>query len=160
MVDVTAKPQSDRSARAVGKVLLDDATFQLVAKNQLKKGDVLSVAKLAGIMGAKHTSTLIPLCHNIVLNKVGVTLALNAADQAIDIEATATCSGKTGVEMEALVAVSVAGLTVYDMCKAVSYDIVLGDIHLMAKTGGVRGTYAREGSTGTSTRTRTRTNTD
>ena len=143
MVDVTGKPVSDRSATAVGKVLLDAKTYELVAQNLLKKGDVLSVAKLAGIMGAKHTSTLIPLCHNVVINKVAVTLTLSEHERAVDIAATATCSGKTGVEMEALVAVSVAGLTVYDMCKAVSYDIVLGDIHLMAKSGGVRGEYAR-----------------
>ena len=104
----------------------------------MKKGDVLSVAELAGIMGAKHTATLIPLCHNIVIDKVAVKLELDDAKKAVRIQATASTVGRTGVEMEALTAASVASLTVYDMCKAASHEICITDLQLESKTGGKR----------------------
>ena len=110
--------------------------FDLVAANQLAKGDVLSVAKIAGISGAKQTGNLIPLCHNIGLTHVRVDLGLDAKDYSVRIEGEASTTGKTGVEMEALTAVSIAGLTVYDMCKAASKDIQITDVRLEKKTGG------------------------
>lgn len=111
---------------------------QLIAANELAKGDVLTVAQLAGIMGAKLTSELIPLCHNISLSSVNVQATLLKSEQCVRLEASVRCSGQTGVEMEALTAVSVAALTVYDMCKAVSHDICITNIRLLSKTGGKR----------------------
>jgi len=136
MVDVGSKSETLRVAVAAGRVKLGGKAFQLVAENRLKKGDVLSTAQLAGIMAAKQTSRLIPLCHNIVLTSVDVTLTLDSASLSVIIECTARSHGQTGVEMEALTGVSVAALTVYDMCKSVSHDIVIDDIQLMSKTGG------------------------
>ena len=143
MVDVGQKPVTQRTASATGRVLLGPQTFALVAANKLKKGDVLNVAKLAGIMGAKQTSLLIPLCHNIVLNKVDLRISLVPEHQALDLSAEARACGQTGVEMEALTAVAVAALTVYDMCKAVSKEICITDIQLESKSGGQTGTYSR-----------------
>lgn len=136
MVDVTGKPETVRKASALARIFLGEKVFELVKNNEMKKGDVLTVSKLAGIMGAKRTSELIPLCHNISLTKVDVELVLNAATFEVNITSNVTCSGKTGVEMEALTAVSVAALTVYDMCKSVTHDIVITDVKLLVKSGG------------------------
>ncbi|OMO77566.1 hypothetical protein CCACVL1_14961 [Corchorus capsularis] len=144
MVDVSPKGNSFRTAIASCKVNLGKKVFDLVLANQMAKGDVLSVAKIAGINGAKHTSSLIPLCHNITLTHVRVDLRLNPEDFSVDIEGEAASTGKTGVEMEAMTAVSVAGLTVYDMCKAASKDIQITDIRLELKTGGKSGYWCRE----------------
>ncbi|PHU28505.1 Cyclic pyranopterin monophosphate synthase accessory protein [Capsicum chinense] len=144
MVDVSRKDISKRVAIARGKVILGQKVFDLVSANQMGKGDVVSVAKLAGICGAKQTSNLIPLCHNINLTHVRVDLALNPQDFSVEIEGEAASDGKTGVEMEALTAVTVAGLTVYDMCKAASKNIQITDIRLEHKTGGKSGDWSRE----------------
>ncbi|KAM3235732.1 hypothetical protein P3L10_015769 [Capsicum annuum] len=144
MVDVSRKDISKRVAIAHGKVILGQKVFDLVSANQMGKGDVLSVAKLAGICGAKQTSNLIPLCHNINLTHVRVDLALNPQDFSVEIEGEAASDGKTGVEMEALTAVTVTGLTLYDMCKAASKNIQITDIRLEHKTGGKSGDWSRE----------------
>ncbi|EDO45891.1 predicted protein, partial [Nematostella vectensis] len=138
MVEVKDKMETTRIAVATGKVLLPTVAFRLVKENKIKKGDVLTTAHLAGIMAAKHTSTLIPLCHNIPLTRIELSLRLEEEDQAVEIRSTVTTVGRTGVEMEALTAVSVAALTVYDMCKAVSHDIRISDVMLLRKTGGKR----------------------
>lgn len=143
MVDVGDKPVTRRVAEAEALVQLPPAAFALVQDNSNKKGDVLTVAQLAGIMGAKHTSLLIPLCHNVPLSHVGVELRADAAACAIRITTSATTTGTTGVEMEALTAASVAALTVYDMCKAVSHDIVIARVRLLSKAGGQRGAFSR-----------------
>ncbi|XP_038986141.1 cyclic pyranopterin monophosphate synthase, mitochondrial isoform X1 [Phoenix dactylifera] len=143
MVDVSSKEDSKRVAVAACKVLLGQKAFHLVASNQVAKGDVLNVAKIAGINGAKQTSSLIPLCHNISLTHIRVDLALNEKDFSVEIEGEAATTGKTGVEMEAMTAVAVAGLTVYDMCKAASKDISITEIHLERKTGGKSGDWSR-----------------
>ncbi|CAN8310907.1 unnamed protein product [Cochlearia groenlandica] len=143
MVDVSSKDNTKRTALACCKVILGKRVFDLVLTNQMGKGDVLGVAKIAGINGAKQTSSLIPLCHNIGLTHVRVDLKLNPEDCSVDIEGEASCTGKTGVEMEAMTAVSVAGLTVYDMCKAASKDITVTDVRLERKTGGKSGYWSR-----------------
>jgi cyclic pyranopterin phosphate synthase len=132
MVDVTDKQVQLRVAKASGHIQLSAGTLQLISGNLLKKGDVLTVAEIAGIQAAKRTSELIPLCHNIVLNKVLVKAALN--DSGVTIQSEVRCTGITGVEMEALTAVSVALLTIYDMCKAVDKTMVIGPIQLIEKT--------------------------
>lgn len=144
MVDVSPKESSKRTAISSCKVILGKKVFDLVLANQIAKGDVLSVAKIAGISGAKETSSLIPLCHNITLTHVRVDLRLNPEDFSVDIEGEASSTGKTGVEMEAMTAVTIAGLTVYDMCKAASKDIQITDIRLERKTGGKSGDWSRE----------------
>lgn len=144
MVDVGEKPVTRRSAAASARVLLGKKVFDLVRSNSLGKGDVLTTSELAGIMAAKHTATLIPLCHNIVIDKVKVALELDEANHAVRIRTEAHCTGKTGVEMEALTAASVAALTVYDMCKAVSHDITITDLQLDHKAGGQRGSFDRD----------------
>ena len=131
MVDVGHKDIQHRMARATGSILMSSATLNLIGENQLKKGDVLSVAQVAGINAAKQTGTLIPLCHNIVLDKVSVNLAIQV--DKVTAESEVTCTGRTGVEMEALTAVSVALLTIYDMCKAVDKEMSIGDIRLTEK---------------------------
>ena len=141
MVDVGDKPDSQRIAVAGGRVFMKPETLQLIRDGNIKKGDVLSVARIAGIMVAKRTSELIPLCHPIALNKINVDLTLNEAEHSVDIIATAKTTGKTGVEMEALTAVSTAALTIYDMAKAVDREMRLSDIHLLEKRGGVHGDY-------------------
>lgn len=143
MVDVSAKPNSARTAVATGKVIVGEKAFTLISENRITKGDVLSLAQIAGIMGAKHTSKLIPLCHDVALKGVDVELTLNEDDASVDLRAFAKSIGPTGVEMEALTAVSIAALTVYDMCKSVSKDIEITNIHLRAKTGGQSGDYLR-----------------
>lgn len=132
MVDVTGKEVQLRIARASGHIQLLPETLKLISGNLLKKGDVLTVAEIAGIQAAKRTSELIPLCHNIVLNKVLVRAAVN--DNGVTVSSEVRCTGNTGVEMEALTAVSVALLAIYDMCKAVDKVMVIGDIRLDEKT--------------------------
>ncbi|XP_021748722.1 uncharacterized protein LOC110714500 [Chenopodium quinoa] len=144
MVDVSPKQNTKRTAVASGKVVLGKEVFDLVSANQLAKGDVLSVAKIAGITGAKQTSNLIPLCHNISLSHVDVDLTLNHRDYSVNIHGQASTTGKTGVEMEALTAVSIAGLTIYDMCKAASKNIEISNVRLELKTGGKSGDWSRE----------------
>ena len=141
MVNVGEKPETFRTAVAAGRVFVNEDTFALIKSGGTKKGDVLSVAKLAGIMGAKKTSDLIPLCHPIFLDGVDLELTLNEEDKSVDIKASVSITAKTGVEMEAMTAVSVAALTVYDMCKAVQRDVRISDIRLVRKTGGVHGDY-------------------
>jgi len=141
MVDVSSKNESERVAIAAGSVLMEKATIEKIMSGGLKKGDVLSVARLAGIMGAKRTPDLIPLCHPLNLSSVAVELSCDPARSAVDITATCKITGRTGVEMEALTAVAVAGLTVYDMCKSVDRGMRLTEIRLMHKSGGKSGTY-------------------
>ncbi|XP_015675119.2 molybdenum cofactor biosynthesis protein 1 [Protobothrops mucrosquamatus] len=144
MVDVGGKPDSERIAVAHAVVHLGAKVFNLVQQNQIKKGDVLTVAQIAGIQGAKLTSQLIPLCHNVPLSLVEVTLSLDAEKHTVAIQALCRTHGKTGVEMEALMAASLAALTVYDMCKAVSHDIVIEEVKLLSKQGGQRGDFKRD----------------
>lgn len=145
MVDVGEKPVSGRTAVAAGSVLVNRNTFALIRSGGMKKGDVLTTAQIAGIMGAKRTSEVIPMCHPVSVNGINLTLALNEERCAVDITAEVSCDGRTGVEMEALTAVSIAALTVYDMCKAVQKDMVITDIRLLRKTGGIHGDFVREG---------------
>ncbi len=144
MVDVGDKPQTRRTAVAAGRVLIDRHTLSLIVSGGVKKGDVLTVAQIAGIMGAKRTPDLIPMCHPVGTDRVQLSLSLDEARCSVEIQATVSCTGKTGVEMEALTAVSTAALTVYDMCKAVQRDMVITDIRLLSKTGGIHGDYRRE----------------
>ena len=144
MVDVGQKNVTRRTAVAAARVLVNPHTFALIRSGGMKKGDVLSVAQVAGIMGAKRTPDLIPMCHPVMMSGINMELTLNDTRKSIEIKATVTCDGKTGVEMEALTAVSTAALAVYDMCKAVQKDIMITDIRLISKTGGVHGDYFRE----------------
>ena len=142
MVDVGAKPDSERIAIAGGRVLMKPATVQLIRDGQVKKGDVLVVARIAGMMAAKRTAELIPLCHPIAINKIELDLTIDEAKSAVDIVATVKTRGKTGVEMEALTAVATAALTIYDMAKAVDREMRLSDIRLLEKRGGRHDDYA------------------
>ncbi|MBI5696225.1 MAG: cyclic pyranopterin monophosphate synthase MoaC [Nitrospirae bacterium] len=144
MVDVSDKDVTKREAVARGTVTMAPETFRLIMDRKLAKGDVLEVARLAGIMAAKKTPDIIPLCHPLALTSVELNFFPDEAKSLIEIEATARVTGKTGVEMEALTAVAAAGLTVYDMCKAVDKGMVIGDIRLMEKSGGRSGHYKRE----------------
>ena len=141
MVDVGAKPDSERIAVAAGRVKMLRETLELIEQGALKKGDVLTVARIAGIMAAKRTSELIPLCHPIPLNKIAVEISLDREASAVEITATARTTGKTGVEMEALTAVSVAALTIYDMAKAVDRGMQIEGVRLLEKRGGIHGDY-------------------
>ena len=143
MVDVSQKADTVREAVAKGRVTMKSETLKLVKTNHIKKGDVLSVARVAGITAAKRTPDLIPLCHTILLDNVSVDFDLSG-DDCMEITARAKSTGKTGVEMEALVAASVAALTIYDMCKAVDKGMTLSEIYLESKTGGKSGTYRRK----------------
>ncbi|MBR5408279.1 MAG: cyclic pyranopterin monophosphate synthase MoaC [Lachnospiraceae bacterium] len=144
MVDVSDKDITVRTAVAAGRVMVNNTTFDLIKNSGIKKGDVLTVAQIAGIMGAKRTPDLIPMCHPIITDGTDVRLKLNSDECCIDIEAEVKCKGRTGVEMEAICACSVAAMTVYDMCKSVQRDIVISDIRLISKSGGVHGDYRRE----------------
>ena len=144
MVDVTGKDDSRREATAAGRVKMKPSTFKLIKKGEIAKGDVLAAARLAGIMAAKKTPQLIPLCHPILLGDVRVEFHLDEAGSAVEITATVRSTGKTGVEMEALTAVAVAALTIYDMCKAVERGIRIEGIRLIKKSGGKSGTIALE----------------
>ena len=141
MVDVSAKQVTLREATAGGTVYVNSGTFGLIMRGEMKKGDVLAVAQVAGIMAAKHTPDVIPMCHPIVITGVDIAFAPDAGRSLIDITATVRCKGETGVEMEALTAVSVAALTIYDMCKAVQRDIKISNIRLLSKSGGKSGDY-------------------
>ena len=144
MVDVGEKPVSVRTAVAAGRVLVNAETFALIRSGGMKKGDVLTVAQVAGVMGAKRTPDLIPMCHPILIDGIDLDLRLDEEHCAVEIRATVSCAGRTGVEMEALTAVSTAALTVYDMCKAVQKDMVISDIRLLRKSGGVHGDFERK----------------
>ena len=144
MVDVGEKPETRRTAVAAARVLVNKNTFDLIRSGGMKKGDVLTVAQIAGVMGAKRTPDLIPMCHPILIDGINLSLHLDEKRCSVEIEATVSCDGRTGVEMEALTAVSTAALTVYDMCKAVQKDMVISDIRLLQKTGGVHGDFQRE----------------
>ena len=141
MVDVGAKPVTHRTASAVGRITMSRDCFALVRQGRSKKGDVLGVAQVAGIMAVKRTSDLIPLCHSLNLTRAEVNLRLIEESLAVEAVCTVSCDGKTGVEMEALTGVSVALLTVYDMCKAVDRAMVMGPIHLLEKQGGKSGAF-------------------
>ena len=145
MVDVSAKQATSRQAIAAGRVTMAPATLARIEARDIRKGDVLTIAELAGIMGAKRTPDLIPLCHPLGLTSVHVKLTHVRAENAIDIEASCKVAGQTGVEMEALTAVSVAALTIYDMCKAIDRAMVISDIRLLHKSGGKSGVYNADG---------------
>jgi cyclic pyranopterin phosphate synthase len=144
MVDVGEKPPTRRTAVAGARVLVSEETFALIRSGGMKKGDVLTVAQIAGVMGAKRTPDLIPMCHPILVDGIDLALSLDEERCAVEIRACVSCDGRTGVEMEALTAASVAALTVYDMCKAVQKDMVITDVRLLEKTGGVHGDFYRE----------------
>lgn len=141
MVDVSTKEKSLRMASAFAEVKLPAKVFDAVKKNQIAKGDVLAVAKIAGIQASKKTAELIPLCHNIFISKIDVELKLNGKNKTVEIKSFAATTDVTGIEMEALTAVSVAALTVYDMCKAIDKGIIISDVKLLSKTGGKSGNY-------------------
>lgn len=143
MVDVSSKDVTSRRALAAASVKVRPETFARIADRSIEKGDVLQVARLAGIMAAKKTPDLIPLCHPLPVSSVRVDFDLVEEDHRVDILAEVRVSGRTGVEMEALTAASVAALTVYDMCKAVDKEMVIGDVRLLRKEGGKSGTYER-----------------
>lgn len=143
MVDVTQKPVTERTATAAARVLMQPETLAAIQAGQIGKGDVLAVARLAGIMAAKRTPDLIPLCHPLALTSVKVDLTLNPDENAVEISATCKLSGKTGVEMEALTAASVAALTVYDMCKALDKGMLITDLRLTHKAGGKSGEFTQ-----------------
>ena len=143
MVDVSEKAQTFRVARAEATVRMAKTTMDKIKEGAIGKGDVLAVAQVAGIMAAKKNSELIPMCHPLLLTKVDISFSIE--DTALHILSEVRCHGETGVEMEALTAVSAAALTVYDMCKAVQKDILISDIHLLEKTGGVHGDYSYAG---------------
>ncbi len=144
MVDVTDKSVTSRTAVAVGKVWMHADTLQLIIDNGHKKGDVLAVARIAGIQAAKQTAGLIPLCHPLALTSIKVNFDINMDNQCIDIEAVCKLADKTGVEMEALTAVSVAALTIYDMCKAVDKNMVIEGVKVIEKTGGKSGDWCAQ----------------
>lgn len=144
MVDITEKPVSRREAVASGSIKMKPETLQLIIDKKVPKGDVLCVARVAGIMAAKKTSELIPMCHPLSVTSINIDFHINIKQNKIDIEAKVKCEGQTGVEMEALNAVSVAALTIYDMCKAVDKDMQISDIMLMEKSGGRSGIYKRK----------------
>jgi len=143
MVDVGEKPPTRRTAVAGARVLVSRETFDLIRSGGMKKGDVLTVAQIAGVMGAKRTPDLIPMCHPILVDGIDLSLSLNEEDLAVEIRASVSCDGRTGVEMEALTGVSVALLTIYDMCKAIDKRMEMNEIHLEKKSGGKSGDFVR-----------------
>ena len=144
MVDVSGKTETARVAVAAGRVRMAPRTLALVKSGGMAKGDVLGTAQIAGIMAAKRTSELIPLCHPLPLTGIDLDFALNEAESAVEITASVKCAGVTGVEMEALTAVTAAALTVYDMCKAIQKDMVISDVRLLRKSGGKSGGFVRQ----------------
>ncbi len=144
MVDVSAKDETVREATAKGRVTMQAQTLELIGSGRAAKGDVLATARIAGIMGAKRCAELIPLCHPLPISSVAVELSLNAADAAVDIHATVRTTGRTGVEMEALTADSIAALTVYDMVKAVDRGMRIENIRVAAKSGGKSGDFVQD----------------
>lgn len=145
MVDVTTKKATNREAIAKGRVFMQPQTFKAVLNNMIQKGDVLGVARIAGIMAAKRVADIIPLCHPLNVTSVAISFEPIQKSHCIDITATAKVTGQTGVEMEALTAASVAALTIYDMCKAMDKGMTISDIRLVKKTGGKSGAYVRTG---------------
>ncbi len=143
MVDVGDKDVTSRTARAAGRVTMPPATLAAIRDGEVPKGDVLAAARIAGIMAAKRTPELIPLCHTLLLSKVAVDFEIDEERSCVDITSTVRCKGQTGVEMEALTAVSVAALTIYDMAKALEKTMVIGDIRLLEKQGGKSGDWVR-----------------
>jgi cyclic pyranopterin phosphate synthase len=143
MVNVGEKAETHRTAVAAARVMVNPETFALIKDKRLAKGDVLGTAQIGGIMGAKQTPHLIPMCHPLLLSGVDISFELNEAENSVEITATVSCTGQTGVEMEAMTAVSVAALTVYDMCKAAQKDITIEHIRLLKKTGGKSGVFTR-----------------
>lgn len=141
MVDVGSKASTHRVARASGRILMQPETLELVKRGTARKGDVLGIARIAAIQAAKRTSDLIPLCHPIALTRVAVELTIDDQAAAVEVSATVECDGKTGVEMEALTAVQVGLLTIYDMCKAVDRAMTMTDIRLLEKHGGKSGSF-------------------
>ena len=144
MVDVTEKAVTHRMAVAAGEIHMAPETMAHIKNGTMKKGDVLAVAQVAGIQAAKHNWELIPMCHPIVMDGIDLKLSLNREKLCVEISATVSCDGRTGVEMEALTAAATAALTVYDMCKAVQKDMVISDICLLEKSGGVHGDFHRK----------------
>jgi len=144
MVDVSMKPSSAREARAFARVRMQPETLVQIQANSLKKGDVLAVARIAGIQAAKKCADLIPLCHPLMLSKIGVDFEINPQENSVEIYTLCKITGQTGVEMEALTAATVAALTIYDMCKAVDLGMVIEQVCLLEKSGGRRGHYVRE----------------
>ncbi|MFH1051280.1 MAG: cyclic pyranopterin monophosphate synthase MoaC [bacterium] len=144
MVDISNKPKTERLATAKGKVFLNEEAFKAVKNNTVSKGDVLSVAKIGAIQGAKRTSELIPLCHNIFITFLDVSFELSSEENSIEITSTAKTNSSTGIEMEAITAVSIAGIIIYDMCKAIDKNIRITDIRLISKTGGKSGDFFNE----------------
>jgi cyclic pyranopterin phosphate synthase len=144
MVDVSEKEITTRTAEAYAEVKVSKEIFNAIKNNSVQKGDVLSIAKFAGIQAAKKTSELIPLCHNIFISKIDVEMKLNSKKKTVEIRSFAKTNAQTGIEMEALTAVSIAALTVYDMCKAIDKSMVIGEIKLLSKTGGKSGDYIRK----------------
>ena len=144
MVDITEKNVTERTAVATGEIVMNKETLEAVKKGNIKKGDVLGVARIAAIMAAKQTQSLIPMCHNILLTNAKIEFSFDDEGNKILIKSTVKTTGKTGVEMEALTMVSIAGLTIYDMCKAVQKDILISDIRLLEKSGGKSGQFIAE----------------
>ena len=144
MVDVGSKSETERTAVAAGRVLVNSETFRLIKNGGMKKGDVLGTAQIAGLMAAKKTSDIVPMCHPLMLTGVDISFNLNEEMHAVEIKAEVKCKGVTGVEMEALTAVSAAALTVYDMCKAVQKDMIIDRICLLSKKGGKSGDIRQE----------------
>lgn len=145
MVDVTEKNITQRQATASGKIFVNDETFKKIVEGNMSKGDVLGVARVAGIMATKKTSDLIPMCHPLMLTKSKIDFEFNEEEKSITAISLVKLAGKTGVEMEALTGVNVALLTIYDMCKAIDKNMVISDIHLVEKTGGKSGKFVFEG---------------
>jgi cyclic pyranopterin phosphate synthase len=144
MVDVSEKEDTVRTAVACGSIYMKAETLEMIRNGQIKKGDVLSVAQVGGIMGAKSTPSIIPMCHPIMISGCDISFSMDFEKNKIDIEAATRCTGKTGVEMEALAAVSIAALTIYDMCKAIDKGMIIKDIMLLKKSGGNSGVFERE----------------
>ncbi len=144
MVDVGEKPVTRRTATAAARIFVSEQTLSMIESGGTKKGDVLTVAQIAGIMGAKKTPDLIPMCHPVMTDSVNLDLVPCRERSCVELRATVSCQGRTGVEMEALTAVTTAALTVYDMCKSIQKDMVISDIRLLEKTGGVHGDYRRK----------------
>lgn len=145
MVDISGKPVTSRTAVAAGRIAMNEACYRAVAAGLMKKGDVLGAARIGGIMGAKRTSELIPLCHILALTTCRIEFVFHDDVQEIEAQCTVRCDGKTGVEMEALTGVSVALLTIYDMCKAIDKHMMIKDVHVVEKTGGTSGHFRYEG---------------
>jgi cyclic pyranopterin monophosphate synthase len=144
MVDVSEKEDTVRTAVACGSIYMKAETLDKIKNGQIKKGEVLSVAQVGGIMGAKSTPSIIPMCHPIMITGCDISFSMDFENSKIDIEAITRCTGKTGIEMEALTAVSIAALTIYDMCKAIDKGMIIKDIMLLKKSGGKSGVYERD----------------